>query len=237
MTCRNASALQPLLLIGAAAFVACSAESPKAQLQASFDPAASRAASPAIATPVDTSATQPSAPGWWDMQTPSVDSLAPAYRHFASFLEVAVATDTSHGAMLDSLYSRGSFDELGIAERDDDVRWLAASRILSVRTEGDSGNAVAVITTVARQTPESEEGHYAVRFGIQDDTARWLLIRDVDDGHWKVDADGVIINNGARDQFTVLALGRDIHWVMGSRQQALAAIDSIRVTRGLEVVR
>lgn len=93
MTCRNARAVQTLLVLGAALLVACSAESSKGQMQASADSAASHPATPvAAAAPVDTSLTEPSVPSWRDTLTPALDSLAPAYRQFASFLELAVAT-------------------------------------------------------------------------------------------------------------------------------------------------
>ena len=237
MTCRNASARQPLFVLGAALLVSCSADSPKARMEASADSAASHPARPVVAPmSVDAASAEPSEPSWRDTLTPALDSLAPAYRQFASFLDYAVATRVPHVGMVDSLYSRGSFDELGIAEQDNDMRWLAASRILWVRTVSDTGQAMAVITTVARQTPESEEGSYAVQFGIRDDTANWKLVRDADDGRWKVDGDGWI-RGSSRGQFTVLSLGRDLHWVAGSREQALATVDSIRLARGLELVR
>ena len=46
-----------------------------------------------------------------------------------------------HVGMFDSLYVSGV--NLGVDEMNDDMRWLAAYRILSLRTKGDSGWAAA----------------------------------------------------------------------------------------------
>jgi len=222
---------QTLLVLSLGLVSACHPNQTQARMSAS---------SPSIAQlpmlPVDTPALQPHPTSSRNVPAPTLDSLASAYQQFASFLELAVATRKDLEG-LDSIYSRGSLEDLGLTERDEDMRWLAASRIISVRTSGDSGRAVALITTVARQVPESEEGHYAVRFEIQNDTAQWLIVRSADTGgRWKVYGEGWIVGH-PRDQFSILPVGRDLHWVTGSRAQALAAVDSIRLARGLAIVR
>jgi hypothetical protein len=157
----------------------------------------------------------------------TADSLSPVYQQFAKFLTLAVATHVDHVGDADSVYTSGT--ELGIDEQYKEMRWLAASRILSVKSNGDTAHAVALITTVARQT---DTGHgYTASYGIREDTARWVLVRDAEDsGRWKVNGD-------AAGGFGVWHIGRDITWVNGSRARALAAVDSIRRARGLELVR
>jgi hypothetical protein len=129
---------------------------------------------------------------------------------------------------IDSVYTRG--EELGIDERYEDMRWLAAYRIVSVETKNDTAQAAAVITVVARQTNDGHD-HYTARYGIRDDTARWVLVREsTAGGRWKVSGDAV-------GGFGVAHIGRDIRWAEGSRAKALAAVDSIRRARGLPLLR
>jgi hypothetical protein len=159
----------------------------------------------------------------------SIDTLALAYRQFAAFLTIATATRKPKMGVADSVYTPG---EIGIGEQDADMRWVAASRILSIKTEGDTGSAVAVITTVARQI-DNGNGVWLARYGIHEDTARWFLVRNAaTGGRWMVEGD-------AAGGFGVFHIGRerDIKWVVGSRAKALAAVDSIRRARGLELVR
>lgn len=155
------------------------------------------------------------------------DSLAPAFQQFARFLSLAVASRVPHAGRVDSVYTSGT--DLGIDERDTDMRWVAASRILYVSTKGDTGRAAAVITEVARQVDDHDG--YRASYGIREDTAHWGLVRGVDtSGRWLVQGD-------AAEGFGVFHIGRDIRWVVGSRSQALAAVDSIRRARGLPLVR
>lgn len=156
-----------------------------------------------------------------------VDTLSPAYQQFSRFLSLAVATRVPHEGRTDSVYASGA--EPGIDEHDTDMRWVAASRILSVSTAGDSARATAVITEVAQQITDHDI--YRASFGIRDDTAHWRLVRDADsNGRWLVKGD-------AEEGFGVFHVGRDIRWVVGSRAMALAAVDSIRRARGLPLVR
>jgi hypothetical protein len=156
----------------------------------------------------------------------STDTLSLPYRQFAKFLSLAVATRTPYVSMVDSVYTSG---EMGIDERYREMRWVAAYQVLAVRREGKLAKAVAVITSVARQT---DTGHgYVARYGIRDDTAHWVLVRSADArGRWVVIGD-------AAEGFGVFHIGRDVRWLTGSRATALAAVDSIRRARGLPVVR
>ena len=231
-----AKTVQTLLVLGMGLGSACRPKPPQERLPANSAAVAEHPSPVSASLPVDKLSAATRAASWLDIRTPALDSLTPAYQQFARFLELAVATRSDLRG-LDSIYYRGSLEDLGLTERDDDMRWLAASHIISVRTSGDSGNAVAVITTVAQQTPENEEGHYAVHFGIRDDTVHWLLVRTADTGRrWKIYGEGWMMGD-PRDQFSVLHVGRDLHWVTGSREQAIAAVDSIRRARGLEIVR
>jgi hypothetical protein len=129
--------------------------------------------------------------------------------------------------MFDSVYVSGI--NLGVDEMNDDMRWLAAYRIVSVRTKGDTGWATAIITSTARQKDDGRR--WTARYGIQEDTAHWVLLRSPDTrGSWMVWGD-------AAEGFGVFHIGRDVHWVTGGRRQALAAVDSIRKARGLPLLR
>ena len=158
----------------------------------------------------------------------SADTLNEAYRQFAAYLSLAVATRRPHTNVLDSVYTAG--EELGVGEAENDMRWVAASRILSVRTMGDRAQGLAEITTVARQTSDTHD-HWTARYAIREDTARWSLVRSADTGgRWKVWGD-------AYGGFGITQIGRDIVWAEGSRAQTLAAVDSIRRARRLELLR
>jgi hypothetical protein len=88
---------------------------------------------------------------------------------------------------------------------------------------------VALITSVARQTNENDV--WTASTEIREDTVHWALIRNTDtQGRW-------MVNGDAAEGFGLFHIGRDVRWVRGSRVQALAAIDSIRRARGLEVLR
>ena len=231
MTFPLVRSVQTLLVLGAGLLMACSPDPAGARSRPTSASTTRRSTSSAVTSGARDTISPRS---WRDTLAPELDSLAPAYQQFAKFLDSTVATRTPSPEIA-SVYTIGT--DLGLDQRDLDSRWLATSRIVSVRSVGDSAHAVAVITTVARQVPETEEGHYAVRFGIRDDTAHWLLVRNAETGgNWKVDGDGWI-GGDPPDQFTVLRLGHYIHWVVGSREQAIAAVDSIRRARGLEVVR
>jgi hypothetical protein len=158
----------------------------------------------------------------------SADSLNEAYRQFAAYLSLAVATRRPRTNVLDSVYTPG--EELGVGEAERDMRWVAASRILSVRTMGDRAQGLAEITTVARQTSDNHD-HWTARYGIREDTARWVLVRRASTGgRWKVSGD-------AYGDFGITHIGRDIVWAEGSRAKALAAVDSIRRARRLDLLR
>jgi hypothetical protein len=158
----------------------------------------------------------------------SADTLDEAYRQFAAYLSLAVATRRPHMNVLDTVYTAG--EELGVGEAENDMRWVAASRILSVRTMGDRAQGFAEITTVARQTSDTHD-HWTARYAIREDTARWSLVRSADTGgRWKVWGD-------AYGGFGITQIGRDIVWAEGSRAKALAAVDSIRRARRLELLR
>jgi hypothetical protein len=75
--------------------------------------------------------------------------------------------------------------ELGVDEMNDDMRWLAAYRIVSLRTRGDSSWARAVITSTARQ---KDDGYgWTARYGIREDAAHWMLVRSAEvGGAWMV---------------------------------------------------
>jgi hypothetical protein len=155
------------------------------------------------------------------------DPSTEAYRQFAAFLSLAVASREPHVGRTDSVYTRGT--EIGIEEQDAAMRWVADARILRVSTRGDSGRAVALITSVARQTNENDV--WMASTDTRDDTVHWALIRNADtQGRW-------MVNGDAAEGFGVFHIGRDVRWVRGSRAQALAAIDSIRHLRGLELLR
>jgi hypothetical protein len=110
------------------------------------------------------------------------------------------------------------------------IYYHAASWILSVRTMGDRAQGLAEITTVARQTSDSHD-HWTARYAIREDTARWVLVRRASTGgRWKVSGD-------AHGGFGVTHIGRDIVWAEGSRAKALAAVDSIRRARRLDLLR
>lgn len=160
-------------------------------------------------------------------RTAPADTTSEPYKQFARFLWLAVATRAPGPGRVDSVYTHGT--DLGIDERYTDMRWVAAYRILSIWTAGDSGRAAAVITTVARQT---DKGYgWTARYGIRDDTAHWRLERSADTGgRWKVRGD-------ALDGFRVFRVGRDVKWLTGSPKKAFAAVDSIRRARGLPLVR
>ena len=157
----------------------------------------------------------------------TVDTTSAQYRQFDRFLSLSVATRKPHVGMVDSVYTPGT--QLGVDEQYKDMRWLAAHRILSVVTAGDTARAAAILTTTARQIDMGD--YYCARYGIRDDTAHWVLVRSRDTrGRW-------MVNGDAAEGFSVLPLGRDIRWGMGSRRKALAAVDSIRRARGLPLIR
>ena len=93
---------------------------------------------------------------------------------------------------------------------------------------GEHGRATAVITSVARQTDRGPG--WTASYGVRNDTAHWALTRGPEtDGRWMVCGDSF-------EQFGVWHIGRTVKWLRGSKAQALAAVDSIRRARGLELV-
>jgi hypothetical protein len=157
------------------------------------------------------------------VQSAVSDTTASPYRQFATFLSLAIATRQPHLGMIDSVYTCG--DE----ESRDDMRWIAAYRILSVSVAGDSGRAAALITTVATQ--KNEGNGWRAKLGIREDTAHWELKRGAETGgRWMVCGD-------TYEHFGVFHLGRDVKWARGSGVEAMAAVDSIRRARGLELLR
>jgi hypothetical protein len=146
-----------------------------------------------------------------------------AESQFIQFLSLAVATRVPRLGLVDSVYT---CDE---TEGRHDMKWVAAGRVLSVSTRGDSGRATAVITTVAHQTERSNG--YDARYRIHEDTAHWDLVRNIQTGgKWMVCGD-------ALEGFGIFHIGRSVRWVQGSRAEALAAADSVRRARGLPILR
>jgi hypothetical protein len=151
------------------------------------------------------------------------DTATLARAQFEKFLSLAIATRQPHVGMIDSVYTCG--DE----ESRDDMRWIAAFRILSVSVAGDSGRAAAALTVVAIQ--KDGLSGWTARFGIREDTAHWELKRSAETGgRWMICGD-------TYEHFGVFHLGRDVKWLRGSTSEAIAAVDSIRRARGLPIIR
>lgn len=166
------------------------------------------------------------------------DAPASADSQFARFLSLSIATRFPYAGIFDLIgtvkdhspaVEGGDVSGLCLDPEDyDERRWLADFRVLSVAVDGDSGEASAAITTVARQ----QIGEYWIStFAIEEDTAHWKMIRAPETGgQWKV-------CGGAAEGFELYASERPAQWLNGSDTTARAAIDSIRRARGLPLVR
>lgn len=147
---------------------------------------------------------------------------------FVRFLDLAVATRLQRMGMHDSVYACRELEYL------EDVRWVADYRVTSVAVRGDEADATAVLTTVAQQIDRGENnGGYVATLRIRSDTGRWLLRKSGSTaGHWKVCGD-------SREHFGIYMLGREAKWLPAgaSADKARAAIDSIRSSRALPILR
>ena len=155
---------------------------------------------------------------------------------FARFLDLSVATRAPRIGMFDSVYTCEDLVWMS------DVRWVADYRIVNVATSGDTARATAILTTVARQIDLGDnQGTYAATFRVSADTGHWLMVRSAETRNlWKVCGDARERVGGIpREHFGVFMLGRTIRWQPpgASSQGARAAIDSIRRSRGLPIVR
>jgi hypothetical protein len=164
----------------------------------------------------------------------SPDDMSPDSQ-FARFLSLSIGTRTARLGMFDAVYTRigrgprpGEIEHIfgPCPEEFIESRWLADFRMISVSTRGDSGEAVARITTVARQD------EVEARMQIEEDTARWRLIRSPETGHrWQVCGD-------AKGGFSLFVDTPVVRWRNGgSSDIARGAIDSIRRARGLPLAR
>ena len=159
---------------------------------------------------------------------------------FARFLSLALATRMVRAGMFDSVYTRegrvptsGEIEDVSgpCPEDYQEARWLADYRVLSVIAVGDSAEATAEITTVAREMENGAERRATL--DVRQDTAHWRLVRsDLTEGRWKVCGD-------AREGFGLfLASPTHVRWSnKGTAEKARAAIDSIRRARGLPLAR
>ena len=157
----------------------------------------------------------------------------------SKFLELAVATRSGQGTVIDSVVLRttGSGESWMIWDDQDHRRWIADGHVLTVHEGGDTAIVHVSLAVVADQAPnlESSEAGYVATLAVREDTARWVMVRDHEDtvspGRWKV-------RGGALEGFSVLGFGRTIIWTSGgSEARALALVDSIRTARKLPLIR
>ena len=165
---------------------------------------------------------------------------APPDSQFVRFLSLAISTREIRREMFDAVYTRvgralapGEIEDIAgsCPEHWQEARWLADYRVLSVTTRGDSADAIAEITTVAREVADWPRRLAKVDIAV--DTAHWLLIRsDVTEGLWKVCGD-------AEEGFGLFQVApAQVEWSNnGSVGRARAAVDSIRTARRLPLAR
>jgi hypothetical protein len=113
----------------------------------------------------------------------------------------------------------------------EDIRWVADSRVLSVAVRGDSAFASAVFTVVARQVESGKE--WVATLGIRTDTGRFVLVKNAEtQGRWRVCGESA-------EKFGITMVGVDIRWLPtgASAAKARQIVDSIRTSRGLELIR
>lgn len=157
---------------------------------------------------------------------PTQHAPTPPDSQLARFLRLAVATWTrDENGIYDSVYTCREDEDF------EDFRWIADFRILSMSTDGDTAQALTILTTVADQLAEGD-GRYRALLRIAEDTAHWRLIRTAT-GPWKVCGDTF------REHFNVFMAGRHVRWQPpgASAEKARALIDSIRQSRGLLLIR
>jgi hypothetical protein len=155
------------------------------------------------------------------------------------FLSLSVATREKNLVYVDSVYTDGDIrvggDVAPCLAGDETVnRWLAASHVLSVTVQGDRADATAAITTAAREVEEPDGESFVVNPQIQEDTARWRLLKSGTSGKWMVCGPG----SHPKEIFGLFKVGRTIKWPNGGSQESvMSTIDSIRRARGLPVLR
>lgn len=177
------------------------------------------------------------ASGRWHSDAASLpQSTEQAETAFARFLDLSVATRAPRIGMFDSVYTCEDLEWMI------DVRWVADHRIVDVTTIGDTARATAILTTVARQIDLMDnQGTYSSTFRVSADTGHWLMVRSAEtQNKWKVCGDArERVGGSPRERFGVFMLGRAIRWQPpgASAEMARAAIDSIRRSRGLPIVR
>jgi len=163
-----------------------------------------------------------------------------AESQFDRFLSLSIATREKNAVSAESVYTEGGIkvggDVAPCLAGDETVnRWLADYHVLSVSLRGDTAIASAAITTAVREDEEPDGRSFVATPLIQEDTARWMLVRGADThGKWMVCGPGA----SAQGLFGLFKVGRTIRWANGgSARNATATIDSIRRARGLPVVR
>lgn len=166
---------------------------------------------------------------------------------FTRFLDLSVATRQPRPGRLDSVYTAGmqfNYDSnyaYTRCEQSTDARWMADYRVLRVVTTGDSAVASVELVTVAHETEHGVVGvdagvYHEATLRLKTDTGHWELLRSAREtgGVWKVCGD-------AREGFSLFPAGRvgAVRWLPpgASADKARAAIDSIRKSRGLPIIR
>lgn len=144
---------------------------------------------------------------------------------FERFLQLSVATNVPRLGDYDSVYTCRD------NELDEDVRWIADGRVVSLHVRGDTADLAAVLTTVAHQIMDDVGEGYTATIRVREDTGHWWMVRSDGPG-WKVCGE-------AKEHFGIMMLGRTIKWrpAGASEEKAHALIDSVRRSRGLPVAR
>jgi hypothetical protein len=173
-------------------------------------------------------------------ETTSVAPKETAESQFARFLSLSIATRETNRAKVDSVYTDGDIKVGGdvapcLAGDEAVSRWLADYHVLSVSSRGDTAIASAAITTAVREEAEPDGQSFVATPLIQEDTARWMLVRGADThGKWMVCGPGA----SGQGFFALFKVGRTIRWANGgSARSAMATIDSIRRARSLPIAR
>jgi len=163
-----------------------------------------------------------------------------AESQFARFLSLSIGTREINRVNVDSVYTEGDIRVGGnvapcLAGDETVNRWLADYHVLSVSLRGDTAIASAAITTAVREDEEPDGQSFVATPLVQEDTARWMLVRGADtNGKWMVCGPGA----SAQGLFGLFKVGRTIRWANGgSARNATATIDSIRRARGLAIAR
>jgi hypothetical protein len=141
------------------------------------------------------------------------------------FLSWSVPSRRPNSVNVNPIYACDEFEAL------ENSVWIADGRIDSIQVKGDTATARTRLTTVARQVA-SDTGHVAT-LAVEERTASFALVRE--GGRWKVCANAV----DGTDVFSLGGPASKTRWLPAgaSGERAIAVIDSIRLARGLPLLR